>query len=42
MLTILCYTIFTGLSLLPIGVWDFNAYRFLCRISEWAASSRWA
>ena len=30
MLTILCYTIFTGLSLLSIGVWDFNAYRFLC------------
>ena len=30
MLTILCYSIFTGLSLLSIGVWDFNAYRFLC------------
>ncbi|MBZ5727470.1 MAG: MFS transporter [Acidobacteriia bacterium] len=30
MLTILCYTIFTGLSLFSIGVWDFNAYRFLC------------
>ena len=30
MLTILCYTIFTGLSLLSKGVWDFNAYRFLC------------
>src|SRR6202044_550179 len=30
MLTILCYTIFTGLSLLSTGVWDFNAYRFLC------------
>jgi MFS family permease len=30
MLTILCYTIFTGLSLLSIGVWDFNTYRFLC------------
>ena len=30
MLTILCYTIFTGLSLLSVGVWDFNAYRFLC------------
>ncbi|HEY2015469.1 MAG TPA: MFS transporter [Bryobacteraceae bacterium] len=30
MMTILCYTIFTGLSLLSIGVWDFNVYRFLC------------
>jgi len=30
MLTILCYTIFTGLSLLSVGVWDFNTYRFLC------------
>lgn len=30
MLTILCYTIFTGLSLLSVGVWDFNVYRFLC------------
>lgn len=30
MLTILCYTIFTGLSLLSTGVWDFNVYRFLC------------
>ncbi len=29
-LTILSYTIFTGLSLFSIGVWDFNAYRFLC------------
>jgi len=29
-LTILCYTIFTGLSVLATGVWDFNAYRFLC------------
>lgn len=30
MLTILTYTIFTGLSILSVGVWDFNAYRFLC------------
>ena len=30
MLTILCYTLFTGLSLLSTGVWDFNVYRFLC------------
>jgi MFS family permease len=30
MLTILCYTVFTGLSMLSTGVWDFNAYRFLC------------
>ena len=30
MLTILCYTIFTGLSLLSTGVLDFNIYRFLC------------
>jgi len=30
MLTILCYTIFTGLSLLSTGVFDFCAYRFLC------------
>lgn len=30
MLTILCYTIFTGLSVFSIGVLDFNAYRFLC------------
>ena len=29
-LTILSYTIFTGLSLFSIGVWDFNVYRFLC------------
>jgi len=32
MLTILYYTIFTGLSLLSIGVWDFNTYRFLCSL----------
>jgi len=30
MLTILAYTIFTGMSLLSTGVWDFNVYRFLC------------
>ena len=30
MLTILSYTIFTGMSLLSTGVWDFNVYRFLC------------
>src|SRR5580700_10379120 len=30
MLTILCYTVFTGLSVLSTGVWDFNVYRFLC------------
>jgi len=29
-LTILSYSIFTGLSLLSTGVWDFNVYRFLC------------
>src|SRR5258708_13983218 len=30
MITILSYTIFTGLSLLSTSVWDFNIYRFLC------------
>jgi MFS family permease len=30
MLTILCYTIFTGVGLFATGVWDFNIYRFLC------------
>jgi MFS family permease len=30
MITILSYSIFTGLSLLATGVWDFNVYRFLC------------
>src|SRR5437588_4442849 len=30
MITILSYTVFTGLSLLSTGVWDFNIYRFLC------------
>ena len=29
-LTILCYTIFTGLGLFATSVWDFCAYRFLC------------
>ena len=28
--TILCYTLFTGLSMFATGIWDFNAYRFLC------------
>src|SRR5258706_970155 len=27
--TILCYALFTGLSALSIGVWDFAAYRFV-------------
>jgi MFS family permease len=30
MMTILTYTIFTGLSMFAVGVWDFNVYRFLC------------
>src|SRR5689334_12491664 len=30
MITILSYTIFTGLSVFAKGVWDFNVYRFLC------------
>src|SRR5450432_1136664 len=30
MITILSYTLFTGLSVLSTGVWDFNVYRFLC------------
>ena len=30
MITILSYTVFTGLSVLSTGVWDFNMYRFLC------------
>jgi hypothetical protein len=29
--TILCYTLFTGLSMLATGIWDFNAYRFPVR-----------
>jgi MFS family permease len=30
MLTILCYTLFTGLSVFSTGIFDFNLYRFLC------------
>src|SRR5579863_10076337 len=30
MLTILCYTIFTGLSVFSTSVLDFSVYRFLC------------
>lgn len=30
MITILGYTIFTGLSVFATGIWDFNIYRFLC------------
>ena len=30
MLTILCYTVFTGLSMFSRSVVDFSAYRFLC------------
>jgi MFS family permease len=29
-ITILGYSIFTGLSVFSTGVWDFNVYRFLC------------
>src|SRR5437763_12072119 len=29
-ITILSYTVFTGLSVLSSSVWDFNVYRFLC------------
>ena len=29
-ITILAYTIFTGLSVFSHAVWDFNVYRFLC------------
>ena len=29
-MTILFFTVFTGLSVFARGVWDFNAYRFLC------------
>jgi MFS family permease len=28
--TILFFTVFTGLSVFAVGVWDFNLYRFLC------------
>ncbi len=30
MMTILFYSIFTGLSVFSTGIWDFNVYRFLC------------
>jgi len=30
MMTILTYTVFTGLSMFAVSVWDFNIYRFLC------------
>ncbi|MGD0500768.1 MAG: MFS transporter [Bryobacteraceae bacterium] len=30
MMTILFFTVFTGLSVFARGIWDFNAYRFLC------------
>ncbi len=29
LLTVLCYSAFTGLSALSVGVWDFAGYRFL-------------
>ena len=29
MMTVLCYSAFTGLSALSTGVWDFAVYRFL-------------
>src|SRR3954452_2959938 len=29
LLTVLCYSAFTGLSALSVGVWDFSFYRFL-------------
>ena len=29
-ITILSYTVFTGLSVLSTSVWDFNVFRFLC------------
>src|ERR1022692_492153 len=29
-ITILSYTVFTGLSVLSTSVWSFNAFRFLC------------
>jgi MFS family permease len=30
MMTILFFTIFTGLSVFASGIWDFNFYRFMC------------
>ncbi len=29
-MTILTYSVFTGLSVFAVSVWDFNVYRFLC------------
>jgi MFS family permease len=29
-MTILSYSLFTGLSVFSVGIWDFNIYRFLC------------
>jgi MFS family permease len=29
-MTILLYSVFTGLSVFAVGIWDFNVYRFLC------------
>src|SRR5579863_6304584 len=34
MLTILCYTLFTGMSVFSVGVVDFGIYRFLCEIGR--------
>jgi MFS family permease len=31
-LTILLYSIFTGMSFFAVGLWDFNIYRFLCSL----------
>jgi MFS family permease len=40
--TILAYTLFTGLSALAVGFWDFAVYRFLVALGtggEWAVAS---
>jgi MFS family permease len=29
-MTILMYSVFTGVSIFAVGLWDFNIYRFLC------------
>jgi MFS family permease len=29
-MTILMYSVFTGISVFAVGLWDFNLYRFLC------------
>ena len=29
-MTILMYSVFTGISVFAVGLWDFNIYRFLC------------